>query len=130
MSSVGFYTVKITAIFLLSVLYFLVGSALSLLLNEALPEENLREWSTAKLMIHLSLVFGTIGVVFYVLRNMIKRMPFPLEGYYGFRYSLLREATGGIIIAYVMYAYLDRLQEMMKELSLRLRRSHLSTTYL
>jgi H+/Cl- antiporter ClcA len=122
MSSVGFYTVKITAIFLLSVLYFVVGGALSLLLNETLPEENLHEWSTVQLMIHLSLVFGVIGVVFYVLRNLIKRMPFPLEGYYGFRYGLLREVTGGIIVAYVMYAYLDRLQAMMKELALRFRK--------
>jgi hypothetical protein len=50
-------------------------------------------------------------------------MPFPLDGSYGFCYGLLREATGGIIVAYMMYAYLDRLQAMMKELALRFRKA-------
>lgn len=121
MSSVGFYTVKITAIFLLSVIYFLVGSTLSLLLNEVLPTDNLQEWSTATLVAHLGLIFGMIGVVFYILRNLIKRMPFFLDGYYGFRYDMLQEASGGMIVAYTMYAYLDRLQRLMEELASRFR---------
>lgn len=132
MSTVEFYTVKIAAIFILSVVYFIVGSALSLLLNEALPEENLKEWSTAKLIALLGLVFGVIGVVFYGLRNLIKRMPFFLDGYYGFRYDMLREASGGIIVAYAMYAYLDRLHGMMDELAVRIRAytSQRGVTYL
>ena len=120
-SSIGFYSVKIAAIFLISVLYFMVGSCLSLFLNEAIPEENLDELSTPLLIALLSLIFGSIGVVFYILRNMIKRMPFFLDGYYGFKYGMLREATGGLIIGYTMYAYLDKLKRLMKELSTRLR---------
>jgi hypothetical protein len=123
-SVVGFYTVKITAIFLLSVLYFVVGSVLSILLNEMIPDENLHELSTPYLMVLLSLIFGSIGVVFYVLRNMVKRMPFFLDGYYGFQYAMLREATGGLIIGYTMYAYLDKLKGLMKEFSARLRGNH------
>lgn len=121
MSTVGFYTVKVLSIFLLSVVYFIVGSLLSLLLNESLPEENVRKWSTPRLIATLAMVFGMIGVVFYFLRNLIKRMPFFLDGYYGFQYSMLREASGGIIVAYAMYAYLDRLHIMMDELALRIR---------
>jgi hypothetical protein len=123
-SVVGFYTVKITAIFLLSVLYFVVGSVLSILLNEMVPDENLHELSTPYLIVLLSLIFGSIGVVFYVLRNMVKRMPFFLDGYYGFQYAMLREATGGLIIGYTMYAYLDKLKGLMKEFSARLRGNH------
>ena len=123
-SVVGFYTVKITAIFLLSVLYFVTGSILSILLNEMIPDENLHELSTPYLMVLLSLIFGSIGVVFYVLRNMVKRMPFFLDGYYGFQYAMLREATGGLIIGYTMYAYLDKLKGLMKEFSARLRGNH------
>lgn len=121
MASVRFYAVKVTAIFLLSIVYFLLGGTLSLLLNEALPDKDLHEWSTAKLILHLSVIFGVIGVVFYALRGLVKRMPFFLEGIYGFRYALLREATGGIIVAYAMYAYLDRLHAMMQELASRFR---------
>lgn len=123
-SVVGFYTVKVIAIFLLSVLYFVVGSVLSIVLNEMIPDENLHELSTPYLMVLLSLIFGSIGVVFYVLRNMVKRMPFFLDGYYGFQYAMLREATGGLIIGYTMYAYLDKLKGLMKEFSARLRGNH------
>jgi hypothetical protein len=48
-------------------------------------------------------------------------MPFFLDGIYGFKYSLLQEAAGGMIIGYTMYAYLDNLQNMMEEFRKRLR---------
>lgn len=119
-STVGFYTVKVTAIFLMSVLYFIVGSVLSVLLNDAIPDRDLHMLSTPYLIALLSLIFGSIGVAFYILRNLVKRMPFFLDGYYGFKYSMLREATGGIIIGYVMYAYLEKLAALMRELSSRI----------
>jgi hypothetical protein len=120
MSSVGFYTVKITSIFLISILYFLVGSVLSILLNEMIPSESLEEIQTWKLVSLMGLIFGSIGVVFYVVRIMIKRMPFFLDGYYGFKYSILREAAGGIIIGYTMYAFLNKLKGLMDELAKRM----------
>lgn len=119
-STVGFYTVKVTAIFLMSVLYFIVGSVLSVLLNDAIPDKDLHMLSTPYLIALLSLIFGSIGVAFYLLRNLVKHMPFFLDGYYGFKYSMLREATGGIIIGYVMYAYLEKLAALMRELSSRI----------
>jgi hypothetical protein len=120
MSSVGFYTVKITSIFLISILYFLVGSVLSILLNEMIPSESLEEIHTWKLVGLMGIIFGSIGVVFYVVRIMIKRMPFFLDGYYGFKYSILREAAGGIIVGYTMYAFLDKLKALMDELAKRM----------
>lgn len=119
-SPVGFYAVKITAIFLMSVIYFILGSVLSLLLNQSLPAEPVKEVSTPMLVVRLSAVFGLIGVVYYLLRNAVKRAPFPLDGWFGFRYGMLREATGGLIVAYAMYAYLDRLHDWMIELEERL----------
>jgi hypothetical protein len=121
MPSIGFYTVKVSSIFLISVLYFIVGSVLSIFLNDIIPSENVEEISTIKLIALLGLIFGSIGVVFYAIRIIIKNMPFFLDGYYGFNYSLLREASGGIIIAYTMYAFLDKLIDLMQELAKRLR---------
>ncbi len=118
---VGFYSVKVLAIFIMSALYFAVGSTLSVFLNRAIPVTNLNELSTPYLMVFLGTVFGCIGVVFYVVRVLIKRMPFFLDGLYGFRYSILHEAAGGIIVGYTMYAYLDHLKTMMVELGKRLR---------
>lgn len=114
--TVGFYTVKVSAIFLMSFFYFIIGSVLSVLLNDIIPDTSLEELSTPYLMAFLGTVFGCIGVVFYMVRILVKRMPFVLDGMFGFKYSLLREAAGGIIIGYTMYAFLDKLKKMMVEL--------------
>lgn len=119
--TIGFYAVKVSAIFIMSFFYFVMGSILSVLLNDVIPDARLEEISTSHLMVILGVIFGCIGVVFYVLRNLVKRMPFFLDGVYGFKYSLLREAAGGLIVAYTMYSYLDKLKAMMVELGHRLR---------
>lgn len=120
--SLGFYLVKTTSIFLISALYFVVGSILSILLNDLIPDKNLKEISTIHLTVLLGVIFGSIGVVFYALRILIKNMPFFLDGYYGFKYSILREAAGGIIIGYAMYAFLDKLKILMNEWADRFRK--------
>jgi hypothetical protein len=120
-STLGFYSVKIAAIFILSVVYFLVGSVLSVELNRIIPDENLHELSTPYLVLLLSAIFGGIGVLYYLLRITIKRMPFFLDGLYGFQYARLQEASGGLIIAYTMYAYLKKLEGLMREMGRRLR---------
>lgn len=120
-NKIGFYTIKTTSIFTVSIIYFVLGTLFSIALNDLIPDENLQEMSTSYLMTLIGLIFGSIGVLFYGLRHIIKRIPFFLDGYYGFKYSLLREAAGGLIAAYVMYAYLDKLRDLMVELGNRIR---------
>ena len=118
--TVVFYAVKVSAIFIMSVVYFIVGSVLSVLLNDVTPYTNLHEISTPGLMGILGAIFGAIGVVYYMVRILIKRTPFFLDGLYGFKYSLLQEAAGGMIMGYTMYAYLDRLKDLMVEFRKRI----------
>jgi hypothetical protein len=122
MAKIGFYVVKMSSIFLMAILYFLIGSFLSVMLNDVIPDENIQELSTPFLVSLLCVLFGSISVVYYLLRIMIKRIPFFMEGLYGFHYELLREASGGIIVGYVMYAHLDKLKDLMQELAERFRR--------
>lgn len=118
--TIGFYGVKITSIFIISIIYFIIGSITSILLNDLLPEEgNIHELPTWYLIIIISTIFGVIGVLYYFIRVFIKNIPFFLDGMYGFKYSLLKELSGGIIIAFVMYNYLDKLKSLLNELKSR-----------
>jgi 4-hydroxybenzoate polyprenyltransferase len=120
-NTIGFYSVKIISIFIISILYFIVGFILSLLLNKFSPEqEKIEKLSTISLIIHISIIFGIIGISYYLLRINIKRMPFFLDGVYGFNYSLLKEASGGIIIGFILYNYLDKLKLLLDELKRRI----------
>jgi hypothetical protein len=51
---------------------------------------------------------------------MIQYIPFPLDKQYGFTYSLLKEASGGVIISYILFTYQDKLKAMMIELQKRI----------
>ena len=115
----GFYSVKIISIFIISVLYFITGSIFSLLLDEAIPDEDPKQLSTLTLLLEVSIVFGVIGVVYYLNRIAIKKMPFFLDGLFGFEYSLVHDTASGMIVGYILYAYQDNLIDLLKELRVR-----------
>ena len=117
--NIGFYSVKIISIFIVSILYFITGSILSLVLDETVPKTDVHTESTLLLLTEVSLIFGIVGVVFYLNRILIKKMPFFLDGYFGFNYSLLHDAASGMIVGYILYAYQDKLISKLKELRIR-----------
>jgi len=117
--SVGFYSIKVISVFIVSILYFITGSIFSLLLDEAVPDNDPVQQSTVMLLTEVSIIFGVIGVLFYMNRMLIKKMPFFLDGYFGFRYSLLHDAASGMIVGYILYAYQDKLISKLKELRVR-----------
>jgi hypothetical protein len=122
LDTIGFYTVKSSAIFIVAILYFIIGSTMSILLDRLSPDENYEEISTIELFFHISCMLGLIAVVFYFTRIGMKRIPFFMNGWYGFEASRLREIGGGIIIAHTVYTYQKRLVGMMEEYGKRVRR--------
>lgn len=119
MHTVGFYSVKILSIFIISVLYFVTGSIFSLLLDQAIPNIEPKSKSNIVLMLETGSIFGIIGVIFYLNRIALKNMPFFLDGYFGFRHALLHDIASGMIVGYILYAYQDKLIAMLKELRIR-----------
>ena len=121
---IGFYVVKISAIFIMSVLYFICGVTVSILIDDAIPDKNLEDKSTIILIIQICTIVGMIGVIYYFLRVYIKSVTFFLDGLYGFKYSLLKEASGGIIFSYVLYTYQTKLHNLLIELKQRIMRTY------
>lgn len=118
--SLGFYSVKITAIVLLTVLYVIAGTAASMILDSLLPEEQLDQLSSLRLISLILAIFSAIALVYYAVRIQLKHVPAVFDGFYGFNHLLLREAAGGIVFAYTMYSFQDRLLALMKELKQRI----------
>lgn len=121
--TIGFYSVKASSIFIIGVSYFLLGTILSILLDELSPEGDYERMSTLELFLHISGMLGLIAVVFYFTRIGMKRIPFFMNGLYGFESSRLKEIGGGIIIAHTVYTYQTRLVGMMEEFGKRIRRA-------
>ena len=120
--TIGFYAVKSSAIFIIAIMYFIIGTVLSIMLDQLSPQENYEEISTLELFFHISCMLGLIAVVFYFTRIGMKRVPFFMNGWYGFESSRLREISGGIIIAHTVYTYQKHLVAMMEEFGKRMRK--------
>ena len=118
--NIGFYSVKILAIIIISIIYFFCGTALSIFLDIIISDEDPAKKTTFHLIAEISGIFGIIGVAYYGMRHFIKYMPFPLDGIYNFKYKLLKEASGGVIISYILFTYQDKLKAMMIELQKRI----------
>lgn len=116
----GFYIVKIVSIFFVSFLYFIFGTGLSVFLQIIISKEDPKKKSLLKLVTEIGCIFGVIAVLFYFMRIGIKRIPFFLDGLYGFNYSILKEISGGIIITYILFTTQKQLKQMITELHIRI----------
>ena len=118
--TIAFYSVKILSIIIVSAIYFICGTALSIFLDKIISDKDPKKSSTLRLIIEIAGIFGLIGIAYYGMRHFIKRISFPLDGLYGFKYSLLREASGGIIIGFILFTYQHKLEHMLIELQSRI----------
>ena len=118
----GFYVVKIIAIFLVTLYYFIFGSIMSTFVNAFTPDRDVNKLSTLQLFFEIMISFGVIGILYYFLRKFIRNIPYPFDGFYGFQHKSLKEMGGGIIVAFVVFTYQTKLTERLIEFRNRLER--------
>ena len=108
---------KFLDIFLLSGYYFIASLLAATLIDfiaGKFSEEKDDKKSTILLLIEA--IFYTFGllIVFYIARNIIERIPFPFDGLYGFKHSLVKERSGDIVFVFVLFYfqkyYVEKLQ--------------------
>lgn len=136
-----FLSVKLFAIAYYSVIYFILGFGVSVLLNKLMPNldvpkehlenkeekkedetekkeeapEKKPEISNGRLILEIILNFALIGISFFFVRKIVKNyIPFPLEGVAGFEKARLKELQGGIIIAAIYFAFQTKLIDKLK----------------
>jgi hypothetical protein len=67
-----------------------------------------------KLLVEIIVHVFAIGVVAYILRNIVELIPFPFEGVAGFRHSMLKELEGGHVMTIVLILFQKNLEEKVK----------------
>jgi hypothetical protein len=106
-------SIKMLDIGILTVIYFTLGYLLSWSINKLYYPFDINE-THSKILIFLEICtqIFVIGVLIYIIRNIVQIIPFPLEGIYGYQHSRVKELnSGGIAISFgVFYA-----QENIKE---------------
>ena len=107
--------IKFIAIAYVSVLHVIVAITLSRIIDIIIPEIEVDE--TTKLEPRLrciTLLFINIvvaGIAAYLIRNIVERIPFPLDGKYGYKHSMLRETKGIVVSGYLLMYYQTKIRK-------------------
>ena len=99
---------KLLDLFLLTVYYFTTGFYISAVIDwiaGPFDESAEAKKSTVRLFIESVLYTFALIVIFYIVRNLISRIPFPFEGVYGFKHELVKEREGDVIFVFILFLY-------------------------
>ena len=107
------HLIRLLGIAYVGVLSFIIAFTASYLLNKVSPPLDKRK-SKLRIFIEISLQFGVIGYLLYASRTVIKNIPFPLEGHYGYSHAQLGELRSLPLIVFIFMFFQERVQEKMK----------------
>jgi hypothetical protein len=118
MSYYKFFTVKIIAIIYYSIFYFIAAFLASIYTNKYQTdfnlEENKKKYKNDKIInfgvfLEILFYFAIIGVLFYLIRKIVKRIPFPLNNIAGFDIHRLTEYSGDTVMACIFFIFQTKL---------------------
>jgi hypothetical protein len=127
MFSGAFITAKILDLGLVSFYYlvFAIVFAMALEFLTELYERVLpsKEKSTPRLLFEVGANIFFVAVAFWVIRNIVEIIPYPFEGYGGYKHSLLKETNTSIIATLVLILFQTSLTKKIGILNDRLFKS-------
>ena len=88
--------IKILDIGYITVIYVMFGIILAKICDKKLgnfDEKEADKKSIYKHVFELILLLWLIGVIIYIVRNLVPLIPFPLDGLYGFKHLKMKELT-------------------------------------
>jgi hypothetical protein len=105
--SLKFRAVKALDISYLTVLSFVFGVTISLSLDKAFgtfDPEKADKKNIALLMLEIVGHVCLLGVIIYIMRNVLEKIPSPLEGVQGLQHKKLKElGTASVFIFFLMF---------------------------
>jgi hypothetical protein len=97
---------------------FIHGILLSSLFKEYNKEEYEKKTSI-KIFIEICLIFACIGILIYFTKNLFEILPFPFDGYKGYKHSKLKEINTAIPLTYTVLFFQRGLRKKMNVLAKR-----------
>lgn len=86
-------------------------------LNKNIP---IKEKTDFQLIIDTIIFLIINAIAAYILRNLLQKIPFPLEGKYGFKHMKVREVSSGQIINFIILIFSRTIRYYILELQYRI----------
>lgn len=109
------YFVRLAGVAWVGILSFLFALFVSRVLDHLTPEydETKPKYRT---LLEVCFQFGLIAVIVYLSRNLIKKVPFPLEGVAGYIHSDLGELRSLPLMVFIFMFFQTKTQNKMRAL--------------
>lgn len=104
----AFLAVKLLDIGLVTIYFFVFGLAAAKGFDAIMgefKEENFDDVPLWQLFLQIVTQLFALGIIAYILRNVVKLIPFPFDGVAGFRHQRLKELDGGEVMALVLILF-------------------------
>jgi hypothetical protein len=108
--------VKTLGVAWVGVLTFALAFVLSMVLDRLTPPLD-ESKSKSRVFLEVCIQFGIVGAALYWSRVLIKNIPFPLEGWYGYEHSSLGELRSLPLFVFIFMFFQKRTQDKMKFVS-------------
>ena len=114
----GLFVVKLLGISFVGVLYFWLSVAASYPIDRYVftNHEQKKKKRIINEVIKISTQTALLMVIAYLVRNVVDRTHFPLNGLFGYNHLKLKEINGGIIIAFALLVTQYNLKHRITEL--------------
>jgi hypothetical protein len=100
-------TIKIFDVAMLTILYFVIGYLFSWIINKMYYNFDPND-DHIKFVVFLEVCaqVAVLGILIYLIRNLMNMLPFPFQGIYGYNHNKVKELqSGGVAVAFgVFYA--------------------------
>ncbi len=119
----GFIGVKWVGMMYVSVIQVVIGIVMSKMINKMVPpikkkvetvndvKKEVSDESMNELVFYSFINLSLLVFANYLMRNIIERIPFPLEGVFGYKHDKLKERYGMIISGFILMYYQDAFRE-------------------
>ena len=103
--------IKMLSILYVTVLYAVIGLSITYFLDKYVFKSDkiltdkisMDKMNLGYVVLSTALIIGFIGVVGYIGRNLIQKIPFYYDGKYGFEYMRVKEvASGGVLLVFLI----------------------------
>lgn len=116
-------TIKLIDIGFITSIYLVLGIVLAKLCDIYLGDfdENAENKKPRWICIsELILYFWFLGIIIYIIRNIVPLIPFPMNGIYGFKHEKVKELSGdttfAVAFVYFQNYYQKKLQNILSRL--------------
>jgi hypothetical protein len=116
-------SIKVIDIGFITALYLTFGIVLAKLCDKVLgefDEEKEHQKPLWQLLIELFLYLWFVGIVVYVVRNVVQMIPFPFHGVYGYDHFRVKELINAVIFFVMFLHFQEYYQKKIRYLFTRL----------